>query len=101
MFFAQEFLFYYEKCPPGHIRDKENPLLDDRLRKQWDPLVKQTYSVWVDGPKGRRKWHLSKRLPLSSNDHTHIPAQAAKMRMVQEEHSLTVFLLPFRCQMKL
>lgn len=91
VFFAQEFLFYYEKCPPGHIRDKENPLLDDRLRKQWDPLVKQTYSVWVDGPKGRRKWHLSKRLPLSSNEHTHIPAQAAKMRMVHQEYSLTVF----------
>ncbi|KAL5507561.1 hypothetical protein ACEPAH_7017 [Sanghuangporus vaninii] len=54
-----EFLFYYEKSPPGHLRDKENPLLDERVRKHWDPLVKQTYSVWVDGPRGRRKWHLT------------------------------------------
>lgn len=56
----QEFLFYYEKSPPGHLRDKENPLLEERIRKNWDPLVKQTYSVWVDGPRGRQKWHLSK-----------------------------------------
>ena len=27
--------------------------------RDWDPLVKQTYSVWVDTDKGRRKWHLS------------------------------------------
>ncbi|KAH7872844.1 uncharacterized protein C8R40DRAFT_1162032 [Lentinula edodes] len=25
----------------------------------WDPLVKQTYSVWIDTEKGRRKWHLT------------------------------------------
>lgn len=36
-------------------------MLEERARKQWDPLVKQTYSVWVDSPRGRRKWHLSKR----------------------------------------
>lgn len=55
----QEFLFYYEKSPPTHVREKENPMLVDLRRKEWDPLVKQTYSVWVDGPRGRRKWHLS------------------------------------------
>ncbi|EJD02639.1 uncharacterized protein FOMMEDRAFT_86091 [Fomitiporia mediterranea MF3/22] len=54
-----EFLFYYEKSPPGHLRDKENPYLEERMRKHWDPLVKQTYSVWVDSPRGRRKWHLT------------------------------------------
>ena len=27
--------------------------------RDWDPLVKQTYSVWVETTKGRRKWHLS------------------------------------------
>ncbi|KAJ3509028.1 hypothetical protein NLJ89_g5440 [Agrocybe chaxingu] len=27
--------------------------------RDWDPLVKQTYSVWVDTEKGRRKWHLT------------------------------------------
>ncbi|PAV18444.1 hypothetical protein PNOK_0528600 [Pyrrhoderma noxium] len=54
-----EFLFYYEKSPPGHLRDKENPLIEERVRKQWDPLVKQTYSVFVNAPSGRRKWHLT------------------------------------------
>lgn len=29
--------------------------------RDWDPLVKQTYSVWVETGKGRRKWHLSKQ----------------------------------------
>jgi len=27
--------------------------------RDWDPLVKQTYSVWVETDRGRRKWHLS------------------------------------------
>jgi hypothetical protein len=26
----------------------------------WDQLIKQTYSVWVETDNGRRKWHLSK-----------------------------------------
>ncbi|KAF9236366.1 Gti1/Pac2 family-domain-containing protein [Melanogaster broomeanus] len=53
-----EFLFYYEKYTPpadaGHSgsSDKQPP-------RDWDPLVKQTYSVWVDTEKGRRKWHLT------------------------------------------
>ncbi|THH05960.1 hypothetical protein EW145_g4418 [Phellinidium pouzarii] len=34
-------------------------MLEERIRKHWDPLVKQTYSVWVEGPRGRRKWHLT------------------------------------------
>jgi hypothetical protein len=55
----QEFLFYYEKSPPTHLREKDIPSLDEIRRKHWDPLVKQTYSVWVEGPRGRRKWHLS------------------------------------------
>ncbi|KLO11748.1 hypothetical protein SCHPADRAFT_854918 [Schizopora paradoxa] len=54
-----EFLFYYEKSPPTHVREKENPMHVDPRRKEWDPLVKQTYSVWVDSPRGRRKWHLT------------------------------------------
>jgi hypothetical protein len=37
-------------CRPS---DKQPP-------RDWDPLVKQTYSVWVETDKGRRKWHLSK-----------------------------------------
>lgn len=37
----------------------------------WEQLVKQTYSVWVDTEKGKRKWHLSTPtnfLPRSSVD---------------------------------
>ncbi|KAG5653523.1 hypothetical protein H0H81_012597 [Sphagnurus paluster] len=41
-----EFLFYYEREPAPRPHD-------------WDQLVKQTYSVWVDTEKGRRKWHLT------------------------------------------
>ncbi|KAG9220463.1 hypothetical protein CCMSSC00406_0003919 [Pleurotus cornucopiae] len=53
-----EFLFYYEKYTPstdGNQRssDSKPPPRD------WDPLVKQTYSVYVDTNKGRRKWHLT------------------------------------------
>ncbi|KAF8445057.1 Gti1/Pac2 family-domain-containing protein, partial [Boletus edulis BED1] len=53
-----EFLFYYEKYTPpadaSHLGsyDKQPP-------RDWDPLVKQTYSVWVETEKGRRKWHLT------------------------------------------
>ncbi|KAF9257973.1 hypothetical protein L218DRAFT_935238 [Marasmius fiardii PR-910] len=53
-----EFLFYYEKYSPepgssSTTSEKQHPPRD------WDPLVKQTYSVWVDTGKGRRKWHLT------------------------------------------
>ncbi|KAI6001637.1 Gti1/Pac2 family-domain-containing protein [Pisolithus orientalis] len=53
-----EFLFYYEKYTPpteaggSGASDKQPP-------RDWDPLVKQTYSVWVETEKGRRKWHLT------------------------------------------
>ena len=32
----------------------------ERPPRDWDPLIKQTYSVWVETDRGRRKWHLSK-----------------------------------------
>ncbi|XP_006460729.1 hypothetical protein AGABI2DRAFT_192340, partial [Agaricus bisporus var. bisporus H97] len=48
-----EFLFYYEKYSPSP--DCANP----HPPRDWDPLVKQTYSVWVETDKGRRKWHLT------------------------------------------
>ncbi|KAK7043223.1 hypothetical protein VNI00_008577 [Paramarasmius palmivorus] len=52
-----EFLFYYEKYAPDATQasssEKQHPPRD------WDPLVKQTYSVWVETEKGRRKWHLT------------------------------------------
>ena len=34
--------------------------MDRHPPRDWDPLVKQTYSVWVETDRGRRKWHLSK-----------------------------------------
>ncbi|KAG1861557.1 Gti1/Pac2 family-domain-containing protein, partial [Suillus subalutaceus] len=53
-----EFLFYYEKYTPpadaGHSGSSEK-----QPPRDWDPLVKQTYSVWVETDKGRRKWHLT------------------------------------------
>ncbi|KAF8070791.1 hypothetical protein FPV67DRAFT_1043351 [Lyophyllum atratum] len=51
-----EFLFYYERytrCSSSHPGEPI-PRPHD-----WDQLVKQTYSVWVDTEKGRRKWHLT------------------------------------------
>ncbi|KAF9452775.1 hypothetical protein P691DRAFT_794164 [Macrolepiota fuliginosa MF-IS2] len=48
-----EFLFYYEKYSPSP--DCANP----HPPRDWDPLVKQTYSVWVETDKGKRKWHLT------------------------------------------
>nr|GAT44277.1 predicted protein [Mycena chlorophos] len=54
-----EFLFYYEKyfatadTGSGASRVPANPPAD------WDQLVKQTYSVFVETPRGRRKWHLT------------------------------------------
>ncbi|KAF5380364.1 hypothetical protein D9615_004733 [Tricholomella constricta] len=51
-----EFLFYYERysSPSSNRRWEPTPRPHD-----WDQLVKQTYSVWVDTEKGRRKWHLT------------------------------------------
>ncbi|KAL9711525.1 hypothetical protein Ac2012v2_004596 [Leucoagaricus gongylophorus] len=48
-----EFLFYYEKYLPSFDCTNPHPPRD------WDPLVKQTYSVWVETDRGRRKWHLT------------------------------------------
>lgn len=46
-----DFLFYQEKLPD---------INDEALSAAMQPnrLVKQTYSVYVDTPEGRRKWHL-------------------------------------------
>ncbi|KAG6861865.1 hypothetical protein C0995_011162 [Termitomyces sp. Mi166 len=41
-----EFLFYYQIKPHDAPGD-------------WDQLIKQTYSVWVNKKEGRRKWHLT------------------------------------------
>ncbi|KAF8835341.1 hypothetical protein BDN67DRAFT_959250 [Paxillus ammoniavirescens] len=53
-----EFLFYYEKyTPPADASHSSSS--DKQPPRDWDPLVKQTYSVWVETEKGRRKWHLT------------------------------------------
>ncbi|EGO00315.1 hypothetical protein SERLA73DRAFT_52016, partial [Serpula lacrymans var. lacrymans S7.3] len=52
-----EFLFYYEKYTPPADASHSSP--DKQPPRDWDPLVKQTYSVWVETEKGRRKWHLT------------------------------------------
>ncbi|KAG6845427.1 hypothetical protein H0H87_009334 [Tephrocybe sp. NHM501043] len=41
-----EFLFYYQ------IKPNDAP-------DEWDQLIKQTYSAWVNKREGRRKWHLT------------------------------------------
>ncbi|KAL4078190.1 Gti1/Pac2 family-domain-containing protein [Scleroderma yunnanense] len=53
-----EFLFYYEKYTPPTDSSHSGPS-DKQPPRDWDPLVKQTYSVWVETEKGRRKWHLT------------------------------------------
>ncbi|KAJ3897356.1 hypothetical protein F5879DRAFT_760236, partial [Lentinula edodes] len=55
-----EFLFYYEKyTPPESAAGQASGSDKPQAPKDWDPLVKQTYSVWIDTEKGRRKWHLT------------------------------------------
>ncbi|TRM70213.1 Gti1/Pac2 family-domain-containing protein [Schizophyllum amplum] len=53
-----EFLFYYEKyVPPVDIT---RPASDKQPPRDWDPLVKQTYSVFRVSPDlGTRKWHIT------------------------------------------
>jgi hypothetical protein len=60
-----EFLFYHEKDPePSDLdmtsdSDTTSPPRASTSRGFFrDNLVKQTYSVFVDTPRGRRKWHL-------------------------------------------
>ncbi|KAJ6498794.1 hypothetical protein C8R45DRAFT_95140 [Mycena sanguinolenta] len=57
-----EFLFYYEKwVPDPNANNKKEP-------PGWEQLVKQTYSVWVETGKGRRKWHLTAYFTQSTVD---------------------------------
>ncbi|KAJ7162095.1 hypothetical protein C8R46DRAFT_904304, partial [Mycena filopes] len=49
-----EFLFYYERWVP----DPNQPEATEPP-PGWVPLVKQTYSVWIQTERGRRKWHLT------------------------------------------
>lgn len=56
-----EFLFYYEKWTAPTVEMGQPGGSDQRGEppEGWHPLVKQTYSVYIETPKGRRKWHLT------------------------------------------
>ncbi|KAI0666010.1 Gti1/Pac2 family-domain-containing protein [Trametes maxima] len=47
-----EFLYYQEKLPEFEADEELSALINGSR------LIKQTYSVFVDTPTGRRKWHL-------------------------------------------
>ncbi|KAH7889093.1 Gti1/Pac2 family-domain-containing protein [Phlebopus sp. FC_14] len=73
-----EFLFYQEKEPvdgdPNSDSDTtmastSRPQHDVRHRSARSSLVKQTYSVFVDTPRGRRKWHLIAYFTSDTVDH--------------------------------
>ncbi|THH18741.1 hypothetical protein EW146_g2278 [Bondarzewia mesenterica] len=57
----EEFLFYYEKYEPSKTRGTKtgDANTDEAPPRDWDPFVKQTYSVWLETDQGRRKWHLT------------------------------------------
>jgi Gti1/Pac2 family transcription factor len=75
---SQEFLFYYEKWDPPKNKNGERTRLviipdlrscsdptatidsDGQPPRDWDPFVKQTYSVYLnENESNKRKWHLS------------------------------------------
>ncbi|KAF4621484.1 hypothetical protein D9613_000318 [Agrocybe pediades] len=69
-----EFLFYYEKFPAAETNRNTNSTgahdeTENPPPRGWDPLVKQTYSVWVQTERGRRKWHLTAYFTQSTIDH--------------------------------
>ncbi|KAH9979007.1 hypothetical protein BGW80DRAFT_710686 [Lactifluus volemus] len=54
-----EFLFYYEKWDPPKNKNGERTS-DGQPPRDWDPFVKQTYSVYLnENESNRRKWHLT------------------------------------------
>lgn len=64
------------RCSPGHRVGiyRCSPMFPRHPPRDWDPLVKQTYSVWVETEKGRRKWHLSLSVQSAAESCTHICA---------------------------
>ncbi|VDB85224.1 unnamed protein product [Peniophora sp. CBMAI 1063] len=68
-----DFLFYYEKYKSG---SSTQPATSDNEKppRDWDPLVKQTYSVYVNPHPGQpepnppKKWHLTAYYTESSID---------------------------------
>lgn len=63
-----EFLFYYEKFASYTDHVQHTLSAATNPPRNWDPFVKQTYSVWADTHKGRRKWHLTAYFTQSTVD---------------------------------
>ncbi|KAJ7019840.1 Gti1/Pac2 family-domain-containing protein [Mycena alexandri] len=55
-----EFRFYHER-DPDHAVESDPPV-------GLEPLVKQTYSAWIETERGRRKWHLMAYFTQSTVD---------------------------------
>ncbi|RDB25457.1 cAMP-independent regulatory protein pac2 [Hypsizygus marmoreus] len=57
-----EFLFYHEKeaTPTGEHASDSDAMSPQHTKRgiHRDNLIKQTYSVFIETPRGRRKWHL-------------------------------------------
>ncbi|KAJ7665719.1 Gti1/Pac2 family-domain-containing protein [Mycena rosella] len=51
------FLFYHEK-PPSHYVFPGGIFPSHRQHASQELLIKQTYTAFVDTPRGQRKWHL-------------------------------------------
>ncbi|KAF9452787.1 hypothetical protein P691DRAFT_803513 [Macrolepiota fuliginosa MF-IS2] len=52
------FLFYHEKQPQQHLFSEALYDSDGSFDPAHHILIKQTYTVFVDTPRGQRKWHL-------------------------------------------
>ncbi|KAJ7049677.1 hypothetical protein C8F01DRAFT_1181515 [Mycena amicta] len=63
-----EFLFYYEKYV-GPSDSNGTTSTSVPPPQGWEQLVKQTYSVFVETPRGRRKWHLTAYFTQPTVDH--------------------------------
>ncbi|KAF5325748.1 hypothetical protein D9611_000395 [Ephemerocybe angulata] len=66
-----EFLFYYERYMPPPDSSQSGSPADAKPPRDWEPLVKQTYSVWVETENGRRKWHITAYFTQGTIDQLH------------------------------
>lgn len=64
------FLFYHEK-PPSHYVFPGGMFPLHRQHASQDLLIKQTYTAFVDTPRGQRKWHLIAYFTEESVDRLH------------------------------
>ncbi|KAJ7140146.1 Gti1/Pac2 family-domain-containing protein [Mycena filopes] len=64
-----EFLFYYQRWGPDPNQPRVSSPEVTEPPPGWVPLIKQTYSVWVQTERGRRKWHLTAYLTQATVGH--------------------------------